>query len=697
MRQVQSAKDSQKDIWNASLAKLKSGKHEFGRPLLKELDLLAGKLNQNKIVSPEKFWGDISKLGLKSDSEREVTKRIRACKLSKGLARFKTNKSTNDKRISRGLRQLMLSAQLLKGKGELSQSCSVYTEIIEKYPEHKEAVMLARRNIVEILLDMESANIGIATRHLSVLLSEAPEFDNELWNLKCRLLIKRVLLAANPKKMGIWQKEIGSLLAANIVLEERIFTELDDLILKSETSSDLFPMRIITDLLLLIPDTYSIQQLNRKRISIFAKKANWPEAIAAAKVDILLSLATSEGPGDSISRCLKIMEVANVSEAKQKQFIASLFALNSGGMQNNIARRNELSFGDHVLSYAAQGAVQSFPRNFTARQKMFSFLFAGYGRKALRFAHEAFHGTPVKPKHLSRILNDMSIVLSANSGYLQTSQSFLELLLHTYKHNNWKGLKMNTSDEESLAFLMECEEQALKKKSSTPQSSERIRVASYGAADEETKQQVLNHIRTRFDKKVIDWGKQAYSQGELSLAAEFWTQAIRGKKTPDITLESIEIIYKIAKESRGLEETMEVFREILAHLETPPQQKQISMKIATLFYEQGNYRDCISTLDKADSIAPDADQKDMATGFMRILSLIRLRNFGDALSFLKKMESWTGTPIQHGRAAFLEGWIFLQQNQKAQALLAFRRVIDKYGKTPFASKAKQLVQRLEGI
>ena len=109
--------------------------------------------SQDNLKSQKKqAQSDISKIDLNSDIKKELDKNIRASKVSKRFARFKTDR-LNNKKISGKLRQQMLSAQLLKARGELSQSCSTYTEVIEKYPEHKEAVRLARTNLIEIFLE----------------------------------------------------------------------------------------------------------------------------------------------------------------------------------------------------------------------------------------------------------------------------------------------------------------------------------------------------------------------------------------------------------------------------------------------------------------------------------------------------------------------------------------------------------------
>ena len=316
----------------------------------------------------------------------------------------------------------------------------------------------------------------------------------------------------------------------------------------------------------------------------------------------------------------------------------------------------------------------------------------------MKCVHESLVATTADPTDILDAFGDLSIAMSIGNGRVRTSQKFLKWLSEQGNQGGQEEFSMNISDDDQLRVLAECEGAFREEQKPVADIPDDATVMTYGNMNEEAWNDLISLIRSRFEEKVIDWGRIAYDHDEIKLAAEFWAHAINDRNDSDKAKLIIDKIYQIVKSTKGIEDALKGMKQVLAKVIVPFSQKHAMKKIAAMYYEQGDYSQCLATLDNADALESEDDGKqDMATAFIRVLSMIRLQQFDKALAMLQDMGTFPGTAEQHARASFLEGWIFLQQNQKAKALLSFKRVIDKFGNTSFASKAKELVQRLEGI
>ncbi len=596
-------------------------------------------------------------------------------------------------------RMLLLQANLHVAKGQTDRAIEGYSEIISDYRDKHELVRLARKNLVETLLDMESVNVNLVEQHLSAFESTSAGLDVQLWNYKCRLLFRRVLMSLPEQRENVWRSGIQDFFDDHIVLSEKALEDLDSFVESLGDDRHLSSMRVLTDMMLLVPDIKSMRQLNWRRMSIFSRKANWPEAILSARLDIMLSLASSEGPTEAIKRCLKIMAAAGVPSLEQEELVNNLFGglrRETGTAHNGVnlsKKRNGCV--DRLLRSGAKKALEKGMESLSARRRSFLYLFAGQHEKALKCVHESLVATTTDPTDILDAFGDLSIAMSIGNGRVRTSQKFLKWLSG---QGGQEDNSMNISDDDQLRVLAECERAFREEQKPVADIPDDATVMTYGNMNEEAWNDLISLIRSRLDEKVIDWGRIAYDHAEIKLAVEFWAHAINDRNDSGKAKLIIDKIYQIAKGAKGIEDALKGMKQVLTKVTVPFSQKYVMKKIAALHYEQGDYEQCLATLDNADALKSEKqDKQDIATAFIRVLSMIRLRQFDKALAMLQDMGTWPGTPEQHARASFLEGWIFLQQNQKPKALLSLKRVIDKYGDTSFASKAKELVQRLEGI
>lgn len=154
-----------------------------------------------------------------------------------------------------------------------------------------------------------------------------------------------------------------------------------------------------------------------------------------------------------------------------------------------------------------------------------------------------------------------------------------------------------------------------------------------------------------------------------------------------------------AQQAGAIPECMKALEALLPAVESKAVSVRLCQGMAATLCAAKEFDGCMRIMNKAESLAEKPEAlKEMPWGFLRATALIGLERLDDARTLLEAMEQWNaGAEEDHARAAFLIGWIYLQQNDRDKALSTLKAGIEKYPASTFAAKAKQIVQRLQAM
>ena len=642
-------------------------------------------------------------LGL-DDIGRGVVKNRRSALKLRQTFQALTPVRREDVGMPAALRMLMLKASLMRGTEQMTKAASLYRDVLQQFGQHRAVATLARRSLVEILLAQSPMDLNAISEHLAGFASAAEGRDDRLWNLECRLLFRRVHAAPPAQRQAMWQQGIQELWRSSAVVAPETLADLDELIIGIAEPGPLTPGRVLTDMILMVPDLPSLQELQRRRTTTFVDKGMWAEAVAAAKQDVLLASVAAEGPLRATDRCRKVMESAGVTAADRDRFVARCWW--EPGAESRLTELSDPSeFWAEVVdgppTSAASMELQRTHDSRSDRQRAFLNAWAGRLQMALRSAHAALATTASNPSDLARAFDELAVISAvADADYLARHGFLRWLAASRARRGRGEGRSETIPSQKILA---ECEARLKAQGVPAMQETSRQCVGSYRQLTDKRRSELATRVRSRLTHRVIEWGGQAIRADRTQAAISYWVQAIETQDDPNQAIVAMDTILThaenfLVRDFGSAHEFLDLMRSALPHLRSSMTRRHLLIRIAGVLYEQGDASDCLATLDQADSLAAGQTQtSDMAVGFMRALSLMRLRSFDKAIAVLEGMEAWPGTVDDHARAVFLVGWIHLQRDQKSEALQSFEQIVDRYPQTPFADNARALVHRLQGL
>lgn len=600
------------------------------------------------------------------------------------------------------LRRIVLRARSLAAKGQTKEAASLYLRVIRQYPQHKVAVLLARRKLVWILGETQPVDYEVIGRHLTALISESRQADQGLLNYGLRLLFRRVIEAEPRQRARIWTKGLKGLSAGGLCLEKETLEQLPLLVESLGTDHELSAAKVLTDMVLLAPDLQSVRKLQQRRIEILERKGAWDEATAAANLDIVLASTTSEGPSEAVKRCLNVMQRAGRPASEREAFVGFLFWGTSGSAGGSGAGPAPSKIWnrhiDSSLRLAAAEALKDETRNLSSRRRAFLNLFAGNTKEALKCAHASLSDSPTTRRKLTGAFNDLSVVAAISDGGPFASSAFLEWLAAGMPEENPKPALRKNAEGSSLGILKECETRLVKANVSTGASLNSSGARTYGKLTGFGRKEAIRDVRAVFRNRAVECGAEAFRTGDLRMASGFWFLAIEESRDSLPVVSLIETALDRQEGTGKAKKLRKAMKMMLPYLSSVTSRGHVIAKIGVLSYEEGDFRECLAMLDQADAlVGKERRSRDMSTGLIRAMALIRLSEFDKVVSLLRDIEKWQGGREERAKAVFLLGWIHLQRNKKPEALLFLRRVLDRYAGTSIAGKARKLVARLEGF
>jgi len=329
-------------------------------------------------------------------------------------------------------------------------------------------------------------------------------------------------------------------------------------------------------------------------------------------------------------------------------------------------------------------------------------LFAGNVEEGLEGLHAALSRVPADSGQMHDAFDDLTVALAVADGYFSRAGRFVQWLAQG-RIREAGGPEVGGSKRDPLlGLLIRCERRIEGKRDPSAGSPTGPTGPRYGQLADEARKKLAKEALLRWERHLVRWGGDALRHGDRPWALGSWALAINAEQDPGVAGSLVDTVIDLARRSGATPEPGRLLREVLPLVPSATGRRHLLLKIARLLYEEADFAGCLAVLDQADELARTPREKqDMTVGSTRVMCLIRLKKFDEALGFVERMAAWPGTDAQHAQALFLAGWLYLRKDSKAKAnakaLAVFRRIVDRYPKTTFAGKARELLQRLEGI
>jgi len=582
--------------------------------------------------------------------------------------------------------QLLLEASLLKIEGQTEEAISRYSQIVQKHAEHKTVARLARRNLLSLWLARDQVDLTTVKSHLDALKDEDGRFSADAWNLACRVLFREVGAARPEERKAVWSRGLAGLAGDGVSLSAEALADLDRLARSLDANGSLSAMEVLTDLLLLVPDTPAMHELQKRRVEALRAGKAWDDAKAAAMLDVILASATSAGPAESVKQLGSILSAAGTSASDVEACESAMRWGDLAEKRGPVVKKRLPA--DRMLKASATALLARQRDRVGGRRRAFLNVFAGNVTEALQAVHATLATTPADAERIGEALDDVSLILALSDGDFWNSRRYVQWLAGGPAHR-----------DRLLGSLIQLETPPVETVGPKGRRGHFLAPKMYEELLHAARREVARRQLQRWKHALIGWGSNALKTGDKAWTEACWARAIALESDASGVVSLIDGGFDLVC-AWGV--SSELFEELVTgmvpRIQTPAARRRLLVKAATLHFNGGRFARCLGVLDKADKAAPAlADAHDMTVGLMRALSLLRLRKSDDALSQLKQMAAWAGTDAQHARATFLVAWLYLQRNAVFEASMAFRKVMDRYPQTTFAKKAREMVCRLEGL
>jgi len=584
------------------------------------------------------------------------------------------------------LQSQMLQAFMMRTKGEVTQAVDLYTQVCENYCEYDSIMPLARQSLFSLLFQRKTWDIEAIEKHLKAFVSREGHLSGDLWNYACRLWLGKVRDATTADRKSIWQQGLSLLSCDRFTISAETLADLDELIKALKEDSSLSPVTVLTDLLLLCPDLSSMKELQRRRVEFFAAQQNWDEALAGAGLEVLLSIATPEGPRPEVARFLQLMEEAKIASLSKENCKTLIFwrpstqqdSLPDVDNKRKIVLEIPLSV-DTELKAAAQNLLAGKNPRLSWRNRAYAHVYTDNFSEALEDLHAALAKSGADKTYSSDVYDDIAFCLWAADGRFNECGRFTKYIAQDLAERSEQGYY---GDDVLLGILIQC-------KVNSKVSDPTVVISQ---------KKLARLAMDRWEQRLHYWAGDALLWSQPEWSRLFWVMAINDRDTPGGVIDCIDAIYTKLRQGLRIADAERFLKSMIEHTPDVTAKRNLLLKIALLLHDQGKFKECLETLIRADTFMTNKEaEQDIAVGFIRAMSLIRTRDFTQAIALLNDMQTWPGTPEQHARSLFLLGWIYLQNNNVEQSLLALQGVVDKYPRTAAARKAKQLAAHLRNM
>ena len=555
--------------------------------------------------------------------------------------------------------ELMLEAQSLFDKKKYIEAEALFDNILTKQtdlPIHVKKVIYQWQFLALFRQDplpLEKADVLIDKIAAEELLS-----IGSLWNLSFRFLLRQVYFADYQKKRLVFEDGLKRLLpfSDDIQIDGETFGEIDTFLALSDRDRGVDSLDVLNTLLVMTPNMRSLRQVNQKRIDYFKNQKRNDELLLAAKLQLALSVLAK----DEFLTALDQYE----SEDKLRVQSTAVAGMQSDGIDSSL----------RVLS---QKYLKNEHQDMTRRRNMLMLL-AGQFEQARDLAIIRFMQTD------SKYSQDCYVCCAAAQylyqGDLAKTINYLDsILLRLY------NLQTPNQSQASMAVT----------NGNHPESSTKTGFSSYLPIQQ---------------KQIIRTLAQETSENRAFLATNMITRK-RDADAIELAISVLRLSHEILQSDEYLETLISTLRSLDDHersvgivnaaldrIEAVPVTSRLKFAKATFLYQHGQIEQTLSTIEQIDaSTLEDWRSVDrVALGLIKTVVLIKFRRLDDADKQLEELEKITDADLEQlAQVSFLRGWICLNKNDTQGAMTFFKKIVDKFAGSSYASKARQLIQRLE--
>jgi len=460
-----------------------------------------------------------------------------------------------------------------------------------------------------------------------------------------RRLLQVVSKEPREKRIAAWDKGIETLASQSFFSSEPVIAELaaNASLLRADPD---FGLHVLSDLVLAArtaPVAYRIQEM---RIQLLKSSGNLDAALAAARLNVWLSLANEAGPFPAAARYADVLTSAGQAAEAEKSLSEPYIWITTA----STAPANT----DKQLAELAKKQLGLHTEDVNSSQHVLWQLYAGENEFALTEAFSLLLKDPTRENAaLTRVCG---VTVDGDlRGYVRTAR--------------WMADK---SGDTKVAQLLA---RTLGEKDATVPLLPQRAMADWATP--------LNRWRTT-----------AINDNQLGWSALFGLIELDSRVAPATITPIIDrILVGIPPSKPAPDTAVGILRGISGHAATPQVRRLASLRIVNTYYDRGMYDKVTEELDRYN--VTNVGARDVQFGLLGAQSLIQRGQLEDALKVLSSMTQWEGVDEDLGRVQFLIGWLNLQQDRKEQSLVAFKTVVEKYGKSTFAAKAAPLIKELQ--
>ncbi len=589
--------------------------------------------------------------------------------------------------------EIMERVRELEEAGQIGKACKVCTELIAEAEKagHKEFTALIRLKLLELTLEQRTVDVASAEKQLQAIKSTSTVPGEEVWNLECRLLIDRLAMAPPERRETVWNEGIPAISGEDFCIFEDTFADLDEF--GTSLGNALLVDRVLNDLLLLTPNISSMHRIQLRRVKALAIRGDWENTRFAALLAVLFANGTSSGPFEAVKDCIEIMESAGAPSDALEWIRICLGRSASGGYTKEKPATKPCAVEpvDQSLKSAARQLLQTKAIGISSRQKAFCQLFAGSAEDAMVTAHAALAESQNTRNRIGDRLNDISTILSVADGHIRNSDRFSRWLVAHHAKAQDASMNEIPLTDALLGILIKCQK-GLRDVNDPNKVSTKI--ATYAKLSTKSGREISERWLKRREKNLVRWGIEALEDQNRSWPQYFWARAIHTRGNLEGVAQAI--LFRAGRESQ-IENIVELLTATSLLLSSAQDRQYLLHRAAEVLFGTSDFEGCLKLLERADTLVKGSRKpQEMSVGFVRVMSLIGLKRYDEAIKALAEMELLPGTAEEHARTIYLTGWIYLKQNNQSKALSVLRRGIETYPNASFTLKAREIVMRFKG-
>ena len=365
------------EIWGRGLASLGSlARQRIPEAVLPELDKLLGVLAGSSDLRPQQVLADL--LAYCEDSAQ--TKPLLQDRLNDLELACKAEHA-DDK-----IRGAVASGLKAKAAGQREDAINALKSVASAGRQNRELAQAACRCMLPLVARTRPLDGATLEASLATLTQAGMDLEPDVWNYTCQMLLAKMTSVGGEAQQEVWSNKSLQMVRGDRWISEETLAKLPrsgDLV--SSGGEVQFRLRILTEMLLSTSDVSSMCRLARMRADALAMAKALPQAVAAARLAVLLAVGTQEGPRPMALHVTEVLKASGASAGDLQTVERCAFGNTAAATQ--AASGDKAAVGpvkDESLAEAAGKILAQAEKSLSGRRLGFLYLFAGQAEKGLR-------------------------------------------------------------------------------------------------------------------------------------------------------------------------------------------------------------------------------------------------------------------------------------------------------------------------